>query len=119
MTDWYTRPVFFVADVARVLDFYVGRLGFREKWRHADGGELLVAQADRDGCEIIFSSQWPEKVGRGMVFISLSPADFAALPNELEDKGVALKKGHWGYPVLVVTDPDGNELYFPDPGEDS
>jgi hypothetical protein len=23
---------------------------------------------------------------------------------------------HWGYRVLIVPDPDGNELYFPYPG---
>ena len=115
-TDWYTRPVFFVADVARALDFYVDRLGFTEKWRHMDDGQLLVAQADREGCELIFSCQWPDKAGRGMVFISLSAAAFAALPGELAGKGVAARRGHGGSPTLIVADPDGNELYFPDPG---
>lgn len=115
MTDWYTRPVFFVADVARALDFYVSRLGFSEKWRHAHDGQLLVAQADRDRCEVILSCQWPDKAGQGMVFISLSRAAFAALPGELADKGVIANEGYWGYPVLIVSDPDGNQLYFPDP----
>lgn len=47
-----------------------------------------------------------------------SRAAFAALPSELADKGVIANVGHWGYPVLIVVDPDGNQLYFPDPGEE-
>ena len=105
--------------MTRALDFYVSRLGFTEKWRHADNGKLLVAQADRDGCELIFSCQWPEKVGQGMIFISLSAAAFAVLPGELADKSVIAHVGHWGYPVLIVADPDGNQLYFPDPSAES
>jgi catechol 2,3-dioxygenase-like lactoylglutathione lyase family enzyme len=108
---WYSRPVLFVADVPRAVDFYVGKLGFSEKWRFADE----VAQVDRDECEIIVSSQRAEKTGQGMLFIELTSADFAALPGMLEAQGVALTRGHWGYPVVIVTDPDGNQLYFPDP----
>jgi catechol 2,3-dioxygenase-like lactoylglutathione lyase family enzyme len=108
---WYARPVLFVADVQRAVDFYVGRLGFREKWRF----EQEVAQVDRDECEIIVSSQRPAKIGMGMLFIALTSADFAALPAILASNGVASTRAHWGYPVIMVADPDGNELYFPDP----
>jgi len=111
MGQWYSRPVLFVADVQRAVDFYVGKLGFSEKWRFADE----VAQVDRDDCEIIVSSQRPPKTGMGMLFIELTAADFAALPGALADKGVEFTRGHWGYPVIIVADPDGNELYFPDP----
>ena len=108
---WYSRPVLFVADVERALRFYVDQLGFREKWRFAQE----VAQVDRDECEIIVSAQRPPKIGKGMLFIELLPADFAALPAMLASNGVASTRGHWGYPVIIVADPDGNELYFPDP----
>ncbi len=117
MELWYSRPVWFVADVARTLDFYVGKLGFAESWRHVEDGQLLVAQVAREGCEIIFSCQWPEKVGRAMLFVSLSSQAFAALPDQLAEKGVASREGNWGYRCLVVADPDGNELYFPAPDE--
>jgi catechol 2,3-dioxygenase-like lactoylglutathione lyase family enzyme len=109
MGQWYTRSVLFVADVERSIEFYVAKLGLRETWRH----EQLVAQVERDGCEIIVSSQWPEKVGNGMLFISLTAEDFARLPDDLTVAGVPFVRSHWGYPVLVVADPDGNELYFP------
>jgi catechol 2,3-dioxygenase-like lactoylglutathione lyase family enzyme len=112
---WYSRPVLFVADVECSVDFYVRQLSFAEAWRHAEGGKLLVAQVDRDGCEIILSCQWPQKNGKGMLFISLDADLYAALPNELSGAGVAFTHGNWGYPVVIVDDPDGNQLFFPDP----
>ena len=111
MAKWYSRPVLFVADVQTSVDFYVGKLGFREKWRYAQE----VAQVDRDECEIIVSAQRPPKVGMGMLFIELLPADFQALPAALSSNGVASRRGRWGYDCIIVADPDGNELYFPDP----
>ncbi len=35
-----------------------------------------------------------------------------ALRAELEAKGVPVKEGSWGYRLLVVDDPDGNQLFF-------
>jgi hypothetical protein len=40
-----------------------------------------------------------------------------ALRAELEAKGVAVKEGSWGYRLLVVDDPDGNQLFFNYPSE--
>jgi catechol 2,3-dioxygenase-like lactoylglutathione lyase family enzyme len=108
-----------VADVDRTLDFYVNKLGFTQSWRFEEDGKAFVAQADRQTCALIFSSQWPDKVGKGLMFISLG-ADEAVdqLRIEFEGKGVHVEDGYWGYPLLVVRDPDGNELLFnyPDPG---
>lgn len=121
MNDWFARPVLHVADVAASLRFYVDRLGFTSPWRHEEGGRLLVAQVDRQGCALILSSQWLEKVGKGLMFISLNVepdshaahvAALDALRAELEARGVAVKDGSWGYRILVVDDPDGNQLYF-------
>lgn len=117
MVDWYARPLFFVADVERARDFYVGSLGFTEKWSFAEDGKLFVGQVNRGECEVILSSQWPEKNGKGRLFVSLTTAAYAALPGELAAKGVTAKDGWWGYRTLIVTDPDGNELYFPDPDD--
>lgn len=111
MGKWYTRPVLFVADVERAVRFYVDRLGFTEKWRF----EQEVAQVDRDECEIIVSAQRPPKIGMGMLFIELTAADFAALPAMLSNNGVASRRARWGYDCIIVADPDGNEIYFPDP----
>lgn len=77
----------------------------------------FVAQVERDGCEIILSSQWPDKVGNGMMFISLGPADFASLRDDLTAGRAPFRDGWWGYRSIIATDPDGNELYFPDPSD--
>ena len=118
MSDqWYARPVLFVADIGTAVDFYVKQLGFTQPWRYEEEGNALVAQVERQGCEIVLSSQWPEKVGKGLMFISLDAGVLDALREELEGRGVDVKDGQWGYRLMVVTDPDGNELYFPYPTE--
>ncbi len=50
MGKWYARPVLFVADVQRAVDFYVGKLGFTENWRFGDEVariEIAVVREDR------------------------------------------------------------------------
>src|SRR5579863_3403171 len=113
--EWYARPVLFVADINRSVDFYVQQLGFTQSWRYEEEGKAWVAQVDRLGCELILSSQWPDKVGGGLMFISLDPGVLDALRAELEGRGVEVKDGQWGYRLMVIADPDGNELYFPYP----
>lgn len=111
--DWYARPVLFVADIDRALGFYVDKLGFTQSWKYEEDGRPSVAQAERQGCALIFSSQWPDKVGKGLMFISLGvDAELDKLRAELESRAVDVKDGRWGYRLLVVSDPDGNELYF-------
>jgi catechol 2,3-dioxygenase-like lactoylglutathione lyase family enzyme len=113
--NWYTRPVLFVGDIDRSVDFYVKQLGFTQAWRYEDEGKAFVAQVDRLGCELILSSQWPGKVGNGLMFISLDVDVLDALRAELEGRGVEVKDGQWGYRLMVIVDLDGNELYFPYP----
>jgi len=126
MTDWFARPVLHASDVEASLRFYVDRLGFTNSWRYDQDGRASVAQVDRQGCALILADHWPEKAGKGLMFISLNvePASreavvaaLDALRVELEDKGVAVKDGSWGYRLLVVDDPDGNQLFFNYPSE--
>ena len=117
MIDWFARPVLFVADVDRSIDFYVNQLGFTKSWRYEEEGRALVAQVDRQGCALIVSSQWPSKVGMGLMFISLDVDVLHALRQELENRGVGVKDGFWGYPLMIIHDLDGNELYFNYPNE--
>ena len=123
MTDWFARPVLHVRDVQASLRFYVDRLGFTCPWRFDEDG---VAQVDRQGCALILADTWPEKIGKGLMFISLNvepptperaTAALDALRAELEARGVSVKDGSWGYRLLVVDDPDGNQLFFNYPGE--
>lgn len=112
---WYTRPVLFVLEIDRSVDFYVNQLGFTTPWRYQEDGTPRVAQVDRKECNLILSSQWPEKVGKGLIFISLDVGVLEALRKEYEGRGVKVRDGQWGYRLMVVEDPDGNELYFPYP----
>jgi catechol 2,3-dioxygenase-like lactoylglutathione lyase family enzyme len=116
-SKWYARPVLFVADIDRSVDFYVKQLGFSHPWRYEEEGKAWVAQVERQGCELILSSQWPDKVGKGLMFISLDLEVLNALRAELETRGVEVKDGNWGYRLMVIVDPDGNELYFPYPSD--
>ena len=126
MTDWFARPVLHVTDVEASLRFYVDRLGFTSPWRYDEDGKVYVAQVDRQGCSLILADTWPEKVGKGLMFISLNAepatreaaaAAVDALRAELEAKGVPVKESSWGYRLLVVDDPDGNQLFFNYPNE--
>jgi len=126
MTDWFARPILVVKDVEASLRFYVDQLGFTSPWRYDEDGKAYVAQVDRQGCALILAKTWPEKVGKGLMFISLNVepatheaavAALDALRSELEARGVPVKDGSWGYRLLVVDDLDGNQLFFNYPSE--
>jgi len=123
MNDWFARPVLHVKDVDASLRFYVNRLGFTSPWCYNEDGIAHVAQVDGLGCELILADTWPEKIGKGLIFISLNAepeaqvAALDALRAGLEAKGVPVKDGSWGYRLLVVDDLDGNQLFFNYPNE--
>lgn len=123
MTDWFARAVLHVKDVEASLSFYVDRLGFTSPWCYREDGKAHVAQVERKGCAFILADTWPEKIGKGLMFISLNferEAQIAALDAlrvELEANGISVKDGSWGYQLLVVDDPDGNQLFFNYPSE--
>ena len=126
MTEWFARPVLHVSSVEASLRFYVDQLGFTIPWQFEEDGGVFVAQVDRTGCALILAEQWPEKVGKGLMFISLNVepetheaavAALDALRVELEGRGVPVKDGRWGYRLLVVEDLDGNQLFFNYPND--
>ena len=121
MTDWFARPILNVKDVDASLRFYVEKLGFTSPWRYDDDGQAHVAQVDRQGTAIILARSWPDSTGKGLIFVSLNveppthevaTAALDSLRGQFEAKGVAVKDGSWGYRLLVVDDPDGNQLLF-------
>ncbi len=117
--DWFSRPLIFVTDIDVAGAFYVGKLGFSEPWRHVEQGKPLVAQLERSGCELLLTSQWPERAGSSIQFISLDDPEFQALQATCAAKGVATRRGRWGYDLLIIDDPDGNQLFFPYPNPSS
>jgi catechol 2,3-dioxygenase-like lactoylglutathione lyase family enzyme len=108
---WYARPVFFVSDLSRALEFYVGQLGFTKKWHEADG-KGTVCQVDRSDCEIILTQE-PDRRDRTRLFVELTPDGIAQLRREIDAKSIPSEPTWWGYDAIRLVDPDGNELLFP------
>jgi len=106
--EWYMRPVLFVSDLGRAVAFYVGELGFEQKWHEGDGAGA-VCQVDRGGCEIILCEDI-DRPDRGRLFLELSREGVDQLLAEVEERSVPAEKSWWGYDVLRIEDPDGNHL---------
>lgn len=128
MTDWFARPIISVTSVHDALPYYKDKLGFNSEWSfNDDSGKVFVAQIDRQGAAFILAQNWPDKVGKGLIFISLNTepetaqagiAALDALRAEFESRGITVREGWWGYRLLVVDDPDGNQLLFNYPKKD-
>ncbi len=111
MHRWYTRPVLFVADIRRALRFYVDLLGFEKAWHEGDGTGK-VCQVNRAACEIILCEDADRK-DKARLFVELSDDGIAELRREIVERSIPSKKSWWGYDVIQIDDPDGNELLFP------
>jgi len=107
---WYARPVLFVADVNRALRFYLDMLGFEKSWHEGDGAGG-VCQVNRAGCEIILC-QHDTRRDKARLFVELTPEGLAALLREAIERSVLTEKSWWGFDVIKIVDPDGNELLF-------
>ena len=126
-SSWFARPILNVADVEASLRFYSDKLGFTSPWRYNEEGRARVAQVERQGSAFILADNLsPETTGKAVLFISLNvePATYetacVALDNlraEFVAKGVPVKDGAWGYRLLIVEDPDGNQLLFNYPAD--
>ena len=108
---WYPRPVFFVSDIQRAIDFYVDKLGFVKKWHEADGTGT-VCQVDRSDCEIILCED-KTRGDKTRLFIELNQPELAEFRQEVAARNVPHKQTWWGYDSIQIDDPDGNELLFP------
>ena len=108
---WYARPVFFVDDLNRASRFYVDMLGFVIKWQEADGAGT-VCQVNRGECEIILCQDASRK-DRSRLFIELTADGVAELRHEVAERSIPSRETWWGYDVLEIADPDGNELLIP------
>lgn len=112
---WYPRPVFFVADLKRSLEFYIELLDFEKAWHEGDGSGK-VCQVNRTDCEIILCEDGGRK-DRARLFLELSREGIAELRREIDERSIPSRKSWWGYDVIQIDDPDGNELLFPLPDE--
>ena len=110
---WYMRPVFFVTDIKRALEFYVGKLGFEKGWHEGDG-KGGVCQVTRSECEIILCED-AGRDDRARLYVELTPEGLDQLLREAGERSVSTEKSWWGSDVIRIVDPDGNELLFPLP----
>lgn len=109
-----------VKDIARTLDFYVGKLGFQEMFRLDRDGRLWILYLrimDDQFLEI-----FPEGVGDraadkeaiGFNHLCLHISDIEAAVRELTEKGVPfttpLKTGVDGNKQAWIEDPDGHRI---------
>jgi catechol 2,3-dioxygenase-like lactoylglutathione lyase family enzyme len=95
----------------RALHFYTDLLGFKKAWHEGDG-QGKVCQVDRAGSEIILC----EDAGRrdkGRLFVEFTREGFAEFKREIAERSIPNKESWWGYDVIQIDDPDGNELLFP------
>lgn len=108
---WYMRPVFFVGDVERSLRFYEDLLGFKKHW-HAGDGKGKVCQVNRSDCEIILCED-PGRKDKARLFVELTQEGIDELRREIVERSIPSKQSWWGYDVIQIDDPDGNELLIP------
>lgn len=111
MKHWYSRPVFFVRDAERSIQFYTEKLGFSLDWNYEEEGRAYVCQVSRLGFELILA-QAEVKAGNGRVFISLDSEQEKALRKEIEEKSIEARDSRWGMPIIEILDLDKNELFF-------
>ena len=108
---WYLRPVLFVSDLQAALLFYIDTLGFEKRW-HSDDGKGTVCQVNRGGCEIILCEDAARR-DKSRLFVELNRDGMDELRREISERSVPTQKAWWGYDVIRIADPDGNELLFP------
>jgi catechol 2,3-dioxygenase-like lactoylglutathione lyase family enzyme len=103
--------VFFVSDLNRSLHFYIDLLGFTKSWHEGDGAGT-VCQVNRSDCEIILCED-AARNDKARLFVSLTADGVAELRREIQERSIPHKTTWWGYDVIQITDPDGNELLIP------
>ena len=101
-----------VIDLEVALRFYTELLDFKEAWRYDENGETIVAQVNRGDCETILAID-SERAGKSRLFIALEQDEMETLQEQIVAKSLSTRDGWWGYPVIEIRDPDGNELLFP------
>ncbi len=120
-TDFYTRPLLRVRDLAASLVYYRDQLGFEESWSHAEGGRPIIAQVERGGCELILdeATVLPKPGSTSVLAMTLHAEErLGDLHRELEARGAHIARApfevSWSPDLqeLDVEDPDGNVLVF-------
>jgi len=115
MHDLGARPVFFVQDTPRAMEFYTRNLGFTLDWTHEENGRPYVVQVSLFGLQIILNQKETpadDRPGHGRIFIGLDDDQSATILNHVQTKGITVTYTHWGAPTMAIYDLDRNEIYF-------
>jgi catechol 2,3-dioxygenase-like lactoylglutathione lyase family enzyme len=115
MHDLGARPVFFVQDTPRAMEFYTSTLGFNIDWIHEENGRPYVVQVSLFGLQVILNqkeSPTDERAGHGRIFIGLDDDQSAAILKHVESHEISAEFTHWGAPTMAIYDLDRNEIYF-------
>lgn len=115
MHDLAARPVFFVQDTPRAVEFYTRALGFNLDWTHEENGRPYVVQVSFLGLQIILNqkeSPSDERAGHGRIFVGLDDAQSVAILQHVKSKGIAAEYTQWGAPTMAIYDLDRNEIFF-------
>jgi catechol 2,3-dioxygenase-like lactoylglutathione lyase family enzyme len=121
MSNLYARAVFFTGDAEESLRFYTERLGFNVDWKFDEEGKTFVFQVSLLGFEVILNQTHDESIGRaghGRVFIGLEDEQCEPVRKHFVERGVKGERVDWGRPTLVISDTDGNEIFFWFAGDD-
>lgn len=78
-------------------------------------GAGTVCQVNRGECEIILCKDATRR-DKARLFIELTQDGLTELRREIIERSVPSKTSWWGYDVIQIDDPDGNELLFPTSG---
>lgn len=115
MHDFSARPVFFVQDTPRAVEFYTSSLGFKLDWVHEENDRSYVVQVSLFGLQIILNqteSPADDRAGHGRIFIGLDDAQSVAILQHVKSKAISAQYRHWGAPTMAIYDLDRNEIYF-------
>jgi lactoylglutathione lyase len=109
-----------VKDIDRTLDFYIGRLGFREMFRLEREGRLWLLYlriSDTQFLEVFpeaTGDRAPPREANGLNHVCLEVDDIDATIDELATAGVPLARekqlGADGNFQAWIEDPDGNRI---------
>ena len=115
MHDLGARPVFFVQDTPRAMEFYTGVLGFNLDWTHEEDGRPYVVQVSLFGLQIILNQKETpidERAGHGRIFIGLDDDQSTVILQHIRTKGISAEYTQWGAPTMAIYDLDRNEIFF-------
>src|SRR5690606_19864360 len=115
MHELSARPVFFVRDTPRAMEFYTSALGFDLDWVHEENGRPYVVQVSLFGLQIILNQKETpadDRAGHGRIFVGLDDAQSIAILEHVKNKAISATYRHWGEPTMAIYDLDRNEIYF-------